>query len=104
MDILGLFEALGSYFLLPFYAIAYFFESYINAFAVLLQIMLDSVYNIFEGLESGINSLISFVSWLPSLTFGLLVLMFGLLVGVVLVRVVTKVLETLPGGMGGWLK
>lgn len=104
MDISGLFEALGSYFVLPFYVIAYFFESYINAFAILLQIMLDSVYNIFEALESGINSILSFVSWLPPLTFGLLVLMFGLLVGVVLVRVVTKVLETLPGGMGGWLK
>lgn len=104
MDISGLFEALGSYFVLPFYAIAYYFESYINSYAVLLQIYLDSLFNIYEALESGINSILAFVAWLPLPTFALLVLMFGLLIGVVLIRVVTKVLETLPGGMGGWLK
>lgn len=104
MDIGGLFEALGAYFLLPFYAIAYYFESFINGFAVVLQILVDAVFSILQGLEAGLNAIVSFVSWLPPLTFGLFVLLTGLIVAVVMVRIVTKVLETLPGGMGGWLK
>ena len=104
MDILELFQALGAYFLMPFYVIAYFIESFINGIAVTFQIVLDSVFNILEGFESGLNSLLSFVSWLPSVTFWLLCIMIGLLVSIVLIRIVTKVIETLPGGFGGWLK
>lgn len=104
MDVLGLFEAMGAYVLLPFYAIAYFFESFINGFSVVLQILIEAVYSILQGLEMGLNAIVSFVSWLPPVTFGLFVLLTGLLVAVVMVRIVTKVIETLPGGWGGWLK
>lgn len=104
MELLDFFDAIGAYFQLPIYSVLYFIESYINSFAVILQALAEILFGALEGFESGINALASFVSWLPSLTFGLIILISGLLLAVVLIRVVTKVIETMPGGFGGWLK
>lgn len=104
MELFDFFEAIGAYFQLPIYAVLYFIESYVNSFAEVIQALAVIVFGGLEGLEAGLNALASFVSWLPSLTFGLIILISGLLLLVVLIRVVTKVIETLPGGFGGWLK
>lgn len=104
MELLDFFDAIGAYFQLPIYSLLYFVESYVNSFAVVIQALAEILFGALEGLESGLNALASFVAWLPSLTFGLIILISGLLLLVVLARVVTKVIETLPGGFGGWLK
>lgn len=104
MELLDFFDALGAYFQLPIYSVLYFVESYVNSFGQVLEVLAGILFGALEGLETGLTALASFVSWLPSVTFGLIVLMSGLLLLVVLIRVVTKVVETLPGGFGGWLK